>query len=261
MGGQIEKGTRDPQNPKKWKYQPLTKASVNRCLSSLHRALQIGVDEDPPIVLRIPKFPWQDESDNVRQGVLSPLDYRKLRDALPPHSCLALVIGYHVGLRRSAILGLKWAWVDLEAKVITIPNTDTGTKKKPREVPIYGEMLPYLEMAKAERDAKYPNCEWVIAEKGRRVKNLKTAWRSACQRENIPTTLFHDLRRTALSNMEEAGVNRADAMNISGHKLENVYRRYLIGNRRKVNAVGKRMEQFHADQAEVLAPPQKAWAH
>ena len=64
---QLQKGKKGCDDT--WIQRPLSDASVNRCLANLHRAFTIGAEEDPPLVLRIPKFPYRIE-DNARMGIL-----------------------------------------------------------------------------------------------------------------------------------------------------------------------------------------------
>jgi integrase len=45
---------------------------------------------------------------------------------------------------------------------------------------------------------------------------------------SVPTRIPHDFRRTAVRNLERAGVPRSVAMKLTGHKTEAVYRRYAI---------------------------------
>jgi integrase len=230
----------------KLESEKLTPATINRHLSNLHRALDLGRDHE--LVTLIPKFPWMDESENVRQGFMDRDTYQAFRDELGKtavHAQLAFVIAYHVGMRVGEILGLKWDQIDLKAGLIRLEPTQTKNRRA-RVAPIYGEMGAFLEMANARRENECALCPWLIAFEGKRVKSIKTTWGRVRTRLGLKDSLFHDLRRTALSNMDEAGIRRSTAMSISGHKTESAYKRYLIGSERRVVAAGRIMEKFLA---------------
>ena len=57
---------------------------------------------------------------------------------------------------------------------------------------------------------------------------LLAAWRAACKAAGLPGRYLHDMRRSAVRNLERAGVPRSAAMAMVGHETESIYRRYAI---------------------------------
>jgi integrase len=91
---------------------------------------------------------------------------------------------------------------------------------------------------------------FLVQAKGERVNDWEKSWKTACTR--IDTALFHDLRRTALTNMIEAGFSEKEAMEVSGHKTRNVFDRYHIVSERRIKQLGNRMEVHLRNKDEEL---------
>jgi integrase len=56
---------------------------------------------------------------------------------------------------------------------------------------------------------------YVFHRKGRPIRDLYKRWREATKAAKIPDRLIHDLRRTAVRNLERAGVLRSVAMKLT----------------------------------------------
>jgi len=52
--------------------------------------------------------------------------------------------------------------------------------------------------------------------------------KDACRKAGVLERIPHDFRRTAVRNMERAGVPCSVALKLTGHKTEAAYRRYAI---------------------------------
>ena len=84
---------------------------------------------------------------------------------------------------------------------------------------------------------------YVFHRNGKRIRNLRDAWVSACDDAGLPGRLMHDFRRTAVRNLERAGVSRSAAMAMVGHKTESIYRRYAIVDSSALREAAAKLDQ------------------
>jgi integrase len=213
-------------------------ATINKELSFLRRAFKLGERNDPALVVHVPHFEML-PVDNARSGILTHEEYRIIRDALPPYARVALVIAYHTGARKGEIRKIRKDKIEFRAARIDLPGRTTKNKT-PRYLPIYGDMRAELDMALS---ATNPECPLLVQHEGKPVFDWEKSWRAACAEANIPGTLFHDLRRTALTNMIEAGFSEKEAMEISGHKTRAVFDRYHIVSERRLKQLAVKLEE------------------
>jgi len=91
---------------------------------------------------------------------------------------------------------------------------------------------------------------WVFHRHGRPIKSFYGAWREACRKAGVPDRIPHDFRRTAVRNLERAGVPRSVAMKLTGHKTESVYRRYAIVSEADLSDGLKKLARLHHSDRE-----------
>jgi integrase len=109
-----------------------------------------------------------------------------------------------------------------------------------------------LERTKALEKATGRIIPWLFHRDGRPIKSFHRAWLTACKRAGVPGKVPHDFRRTAVRNLERAGVPRSSAMKMVGHKTEAIYRRYAIAEEKMLGEAADKLEIFQAaDQKET----------
>ncbi len=219
--------------------------TANRELGLLHRAFQLGFNQDPPLVARVPHFPRLTE-DEPRKGFLKPESYQKLLFELPEELRLLFVVAYHVGLRKGALLRIQWSQVDLKAETIWMEGRKRNRKPEPVAVPIYGDMAKFIEM-------QPQSSEYLFARGAKPIRDFRESWDMACQRAGLPGLLFHDLRRTAVRNLRRAGVAETVIMKITGHRTRSVFERYNITDETDTREAGKKAEEFLAREQKQVA--------
>ena len=93
----------------------------------------------------------------------------------------------------------------------------------------------------------------MVAEGRRGTKKLRPitsfikAFKTACRKVGYPGRIPHDMRRSAVRNLERAGVPRSVAMKLTGHRTESVYRRYAIADRRDLDVAVERLDLFTSE--------------
>jgi len=101
-------------------------------------------------------------------------------------------------------------------------------------------------------------CRYVFHRNGRRIKGFRKAWANACEAAGYPGRIPHDLRRSAVRNMERAGLSRSVAMQLTGHKTEAVYRRYAITSESDLREGVDRLNDVPVFKRSLGADPVKA---
>ena len=219
-------------------------ASIRNELAALKRAFRLA--HRAGRVAAVPAFPSL-AVDNVRSGFFEPEDLAALLRELPVPLRPVVRFAALTGWRKGEILGLTWAAVDFTAGTVRL-EPGTTMNRQGRVFPFTA--LPALaDLLREQRETTYAVqrargeiIPWVFHRGGVPIRDFYVAWRSAVDRAaheergvvlvlvrpQLVGRILHDLRRTAVRNLERAGVSRSVAMSLTGHKTEAVYRRYAI---------------------------------
>lgn len=171
--------------------------------------------------------------DNARKGFFEPAEFAAVEEKLPDSLRPFVRFLYLTGWRAGEAMGLTWAGVDFAAGVIRLEPGVTKNREG-REFP-FAAFPALAELLREQRerttvlDRKHSRITGpVFHRNGRAIRSYARAWNAACKAAGVAGRLVHDLRRTAVRNLERAGVSRSVAMKLTGHKTEAVYRRYAI---------------------------------
>jgi integrase len=195
-------------------------------------------------ILVLPHIEFLDESRNVRKGFLEPDEFQTVRVGLKPEvfadvASFAYVTGWRVP---SEVLTLTWDQIDLRNKLLRV---DPGTTKagEGRQFPITSHLNVLLKRRKRLR---VKDCPLVFHQDGKPIhrRMFHKAWVAACASAELPDRVPHDMRRSAVRNLERLAVPRKVAMQLVGHKTESIYRRYHIVADGDIRAAGAKLDSL-----------------
>lgn len=218
-------------------------ATINRELATLRRAFNIALRQGK--VTAVPLFDLLREQ-NVRKGFFEREQLDTVMRHLPEHLKPVIMTCYITGWRKEEVLSRKLQHVDLDAGFLRLEPGETKNGQG-RMFPLTTDLRLVLsqQMARNHSWAKENATitPYLFLYQGHRLHDFKTAWHTACKAAGLPGALVHDFRRTAVRNLERAGVSRSAAMQITGHLSESVYRRYAIVDEDMMREAGAKLEK------------------
>jgi len=239
----------------------LRPASVNRerslLVSILYSAVGDGVIESNPIgqkgVRRLEENNSREE--RILELGLTDEDMRRLISCTDPRTRPVVEMALLTGMRLSEILSLKWSQIDLPRRRLTIPVTNSKSKKE-RTIPIGGALLEVLLAIERRGEYLFPN-----GGTGTHVKSIRKSFDAALKEAKIPGgrekgLVFHDLRHVAASQLVRV-IDVVTASRILGHSSVEMTMRYVhptdADKRTAIEALG---EWLRGRQKDVNALPE-----
>jgi integrase len=167
-------------------------------------------------------------------------------------------VAYATGWRTaSELLTRQWKHVDFEGGWLRLDPGESKTGAA-RMFPLTPDLREVLTAQRERVNAIEKATNTIIPhvfihDDGTPIRDFRHAWASACKLAGVAGRLVHDMRRTAVRNLERAGVSRSAAMQMTGHKTEAVYRRYAIVSEGDLRAAGAKLATLHDSEKSASA--------
>ena len=150
----------------------------------------------------------------------------------------------------SEILSRRPQHLDLINGWLRLDPGETKNKEG-RNFPLTGRLREVIASQAAKNAAleaaSGTRVGWLFNREGEPIRDYRRAWKTACARAGISGRIPHDFRRTAVRNLEMAGVHRSAAQKLVGHKSEAIYRRYAIVDQAMLTEAAKKLDHFHEE--------------
>jgi integrase len=239
-------------------------ATVNRELAALRRAFTLAVRRR-----RISAAPQIEmlQENNARQGFAEPSDFEAIVGHLPEYLQDFARFAYASGWRKGELKTLEWAAVDKDNARVTL-RREYSKNGEPRVIPLVGELAEIIERQRRRREYETAGTtalsRYVFHRAGQPIGDFRKSWATACvaagfaspkvtrdgqavvdakgDRMMKASLIFHDLRRSAVRNLDRDGITQSVAMAITGHKTASVYRRYRIVNEEDIRTALERVQ-------------------
>lgn len=243
------------------KSEKASNGTINREVAVLTRGFRLAYDRNlVKTVIHVKKL----KENKARAGFFEWADFQKVLSHVDPCWHELYTVAYITGWRvDTELVPMRWTQVDFLHKAIRL---DPGTTKTGD-----GRNFPFTPLLETALQAQRARVKALEKANGRIIpfvfprprtaapltsayKPLKAAAIAAGYEQAMP----HDFRRTAARNLEQAGIPRATAKRMIGHKTDAMYERYNIVDKKSIAAGGELLAAYEAKVIAFAAKEQEA---
>jgi integrase len=250
-------------------------ATINRELSALQRMASLARRQ---YGLAAPFDVQKFQERNARKGFFEAEALEAVCAHLRPELAELARAAYITGWRKSELRSRQWPHLDFAAGWLRLEPEETKNREG-RQFPLVPKLRSVLE-AQRERVEKIQKTTgrivpWIFArDDGAPVGNFMKARGTACvragffrieaigqpkdgeppQTRKVPTKLVHDFRRSAVRNLIRAGIPETTAMELTGHRTREVFKRYAIVDEGMLKEAGAKLAAAAALQGGKVQP-------
>lgn len=157
----------------------------------------LNVAKDEGWLRQLPKLATKTDKKAKTRDWITHEQWSKLYAELPGHLRPMAAFAVSTGLRQANVLGLRWDHVDLDRKHVWTDGVDTKSGAA-ISTPLNDDAMAALEAVKGQ------DAEWCFTYRGKPIKDVKTAFISACIRAGLGRSTkdgyvgftWHGLRHT-----------------------------------------------------------------
>jgi integrase len=208
-----------------------TPYNANRVLSLLHRLFNVAEawgwsGPGPNPCRHVERFKEEPRERYLNAGELvrlgTALDDLVSENDIWPEAAAAIRLLLLTGARLNEILTARWEWVDLERRVINLPDSKTGKR------PVFLSEVALEVLGALKQDRRDPESPYLLPgrSKGKPLNNLSKSWHRVCARADITGARLHDLRHTAASIAVARGGTLPIIGRLLGHRQPQTTQRY-----------------------------------
>jgi integrase len=206
------------RNGKKW-----SPATFNRYRALISMVYRQGI-KNRKLTVNPAREIEQRKENNLRERYLLGHEEKKLRSAITgqyPEHLPEFDIALHTGMRRSEQYECDWSWVDIDRRVLTVPRSKHGEKRR-----VYLNDTAVAALRLLWRFSEGQGKVFAHLYQSDQTKGAREWFERALSDSGIQNFRWHDLRHTFASRLVMAGVDIRTVQELMGHKVIAVTLRY-----------------------------------